>query len=165
MRHFHLWFCGSNESVSRGDLWLEHKVQSNLFEGYKPLLSMIMRWMIDLNTGIEHLAFDVNQQHIWATHLNMQTSELSYVTREVYVTFITQVEAKCKNKVSPLSFCLFQFCPLNNLNFRVCFVALNWMWQLGFVGVVYFFVIKLHGRFLVHGFMDNLGVVYPQYWL
>jgi len=38
----------------------------------------------------------------------MQTGEIFYVTREVYVTVITQVEAECKGKVSPLSFCLFQ---------------------------------------------------------
>ncbi len=81
--------------------------------------------MIDLNTSIEHLVFGVNQQHIWAIHLNMQTSEVSYVTNEVYAIVITQVEAKCKGKVSPLSFCLFQLCPLNNLNSKVCFVALN----------------------------------------
>jgi hypothetical protein len=24
---------------------------------------------------------------------------------------------------------------------------------------------ELQGRFLAHGVMDNLGVVYPQYWL
>jgi len=81
--------------------------------------------MIDLNMGMEHLAFDVNQQHIWAIHLNLQTSEVSYVTREVYAIIITQVEAKCKGKISPLSFCLFQLCPLNNLNLGLCFVALN----------------------------------------
>jgi hypothetical protein len=43
---------------------------------------------------MEYLGFDVNQQHIWAIHLNMQTSKVSYVTREDYVIIITQVEAK-----------------------------------------------------------------------
>jgi hypothetical protein len=38
--------------------------------------------MIDLNTGIKHLAFDVSQQHIWAIHLNMYNNEVSYVTKE-----------------------------------------------------------------------------------
>jgi len=33
------------------------------------------------------------------------------------------------------------------------------MWQLGFVGVVYFFVAELQGRFSTHGIMDNLGVI------
>jgi hypothetical protein len=40
--------------------------------------------MTNLNIGVEHLAFDVNQQHIWATHFSMQTHEISYVTRKVY---------------------------------------------------------------------------------
>jgi hypothetical protein len=55
----------------------------------------------------------------------MQTSEVSSVTKEVYATVITQVEAECNSKISPLSFCLFQLCSLNNLNSRICFVALN----------------------------------------
>jgi hypothetical protein len=50
----------------------------DVFDGYKVLLkvkheSIIMWWMTNLNTGMEHLAFDVNQQHIWAIHLNLQT--------------------------------------------------------------------------------------------
>jgi hypothetical protein len=45
------------------------RFRSNAFVGYKALLaythnSMIMYWMLDLNFGMEHLAFDVNQQHI-----------------------------------------------------------------------------------------------------
>ncbi len=101
-----------------------------VFEGYKVLLnvkhdSIIMWWMIDLNTGMKYLTFDVNQQHIWDIHLNMQTSEVSCVRREVYVTVITQVEEECNGKISPLSFCLFQLCPLTNLNYGVCFVVLN----------------------------------------
>jgi hypothetical protein len=55
----------------------------------------------------------------------MQIGEVFYVTKEVYATVITQVESKRKGKVSPLSFCLFQLCPLNNLNYGVFFVALN----------------------------------------
>jgi hypothetical protein len=44
-----------------------------------------MGWMTNLNTWVEHLAFDINQQHIWATHFNMETHEVSYATREVYI--------------------------------------------------------------------------------
>jgi hypothetical protein len=40
--------------------------------------------MTNLNIGMEHFAFDVNQQHIWATHFNMQTCEISYVIKKVY---------------------------------------------------------------------------------
>jgi hypothetical protein len=121
--------------VCQGEIYelytdLNTRFKFDVFKGYKALLnvkhdSIIMWWMTNLTTGIEHYAYDVNQQHIWAIHLNLQTREVSYVTREVYATAITQVEAKCKGKVSPLSFCLFQLCPLNNLNYGVCFVALN----------------------------------------
>jgi hypothetical protein len=52
------------------------KFKFDAFEAYKSLLCakydlIIMCWMIDLNIIVEHLAFDVNQHHIWATHFNM----------------------------------------------------------------------------------------------
>jgi len=37
-----------------------------------------------MNIGMEHLAFDVNQQHIWAIRFNMQTHQKFNVTRKVY---------------------------------------------------------------------------------
>jgi hypothetical protein len=85
--------------VCQGEIYdLKTRFKSNVVEGYKVLLnvkhdSIITRCLTNLNINIEHLAFDVNQQHIWATHLNMKTSEVSYVTREVYAIIITQVEA------------------------------------------------------------------------
>jgi hypothetical protein len=33
------------------------------------------------------------------------------------------------------------------------------------VGVIDCLVNELEGRFPAHGVMDNLSVVYPQYWL
>jgi hypothetical protein len=41
--------------------------KSNAFEAYKTLVgarheSIIMRWVTNLNTSVEHLVFDVNQQ-------------------------------------------------------------------------------------------------------
>ncbi len=95
---FHLWFCGSDKNVPKGDIWilhrLEYEVQSNGFEAYKSLfcvkhVSIIMHWITNLNTRVEHFAFDVNQQHIWAIRFNMQICEVSYVIREVYVITIT----------------------------------------------------------------------------
>jgi hypothetical protein len=41
---------------------------------------------------VEHLAFDVNQQYIWATHLNLKSDETRFVTKGVYVATIAQVE-------------------------------------------------------------------------
>ncbi len=48
---------------------LNIKFKSYAFEAYKTLVgaryeSIIMKWVIDLTTGMEHLPFDVNQQYI-----------------------------------------------------------------------------------------------------
>ncbi len=48
---------------------LEYEVQFHGFEAYKFLLcvkhdSIIMHWITNLNSRVEHFAFDVNQQHI-----------------------------------------------------------------------------------------------------
>jgi hypothetical protein len=51
--------------------------------------------MQNLNSSMEHLAFDVNKQHIWVIHLDLQTHVVSYVTKEVYATTIMRVETKC----------------------------------------------------------------------
>ncbi len=64
-----------------------HEFKFDAFEAYKSLLcakhdSIITRQMTNLNIKVEHLAFDVKQQHIWAIHFNMQTREMSYVTRK-----------------------------------------------------------------------------------
>jgi hypothetical protein len=57
--------------VCKGEIYELYSYLKNMrfkfdaFEGYKILLnvkhdSIVMWWMIDLNMGIEHLAFDVN---------------------------------------------------------------------------------------------------------
>ncbi len=61
---------------------LKTKFKFDPFEPYRTLVgvrheSIIMRWVIDLNIGMEHLTFDVNQQYIWATHLNLENVEIN----------------------------------------------------------------------------------------
>jgi hypothetical protein len=34
------------------------------------MTSFIMRWIIDLNTRMEHLTFGYDGQHLWAKHLD-----------------------------------------------------------------------------------------------
>lgn len=51
--------------------------------------------MPNLNSSMEHLAFDVDQQHIWAIQLDLQIHVVSYVTKDVYAATIMWVEAKC----------------------------------------------------------------------
>jgi hypothetical protein len=59
--------------------------------------SIIMRWVTNLNTSVEHLTFDVNQQYIWATHLSLENGATRFVTMDVYVTTIAQMEGRqCK---------------------------------------------------------------------
>ncbi len=74
---------------------LNTKFKSNAFEAYKALVgamheSIMMIWVTYLNTSVEHLTFDVNQQYIWATHLNLESDETRFVTKDVYATTITQ---------------------------------------------------------------------------
>ncbi len=54
---------------------LNTKFKSDASEAYKRLVgvkheSIIMRWLTNLNTNVEHLTFDVNPQYIWAIHLS-----------------------------------------------------------------------------------------------
>lgn len=78
---------------------LNTKFKFDAFEPYKALVgtrheSIIMTWVTYLNIGVEHLTFDdVNQQYIWATHINLESGEIKFVTRDVYVATITQMEA------------------------------------------------------------------------
>jgi hypothetical protein len=55
--------------VCKGEIYelysyMNMRFKFDAFEGYKILLNVkhdsIIMWMIDLNMGIEHLAFDVN---------------------------------------------------------------------------------------------------------
>ncbi len=76
---------------------LNTKFKSNAFEAYKTLAgarheSIIMIWVTYLNTGVEHLIFYVNQQYIWATHTNLENDDIRFVTKDVYVATIAQVE-------------------------------------------------------------------------
>jgi hypothetical protein len=40
-------------------------------------------WITDLNTRIDHLAFEFGGQHMWETSLN-EIEESIFVTREIY---------------------------------------------------------------------------------
>jgi hypothetical protein len=43
-----------------------------------------MRWIINLNIKIDHMAFELGGQHIWARYKDHATFEVSFVTRGVY---------------------------------------------------------------------------------
>jgi len=43
-----------------------------------------MKWIPDLNIGVQHLAFEVNGQHIWAMHCDLETMMPTFVTEGVF---------------------------------------------------------------------------------
>jgi hypothetical protein len=51
-----------------------------------------MKWIIDLNIGINHLGFELNVQHVWPKHKNMKIGLNVFVTHETY--FVVVARAK-----------------------------------------------------------------------
>jgi hypothetical protein len=43
------------------------------------------KWIYNLNYGVQHLAFEVNGQHIWAMHHDLETMIPTFVNKNVYV--------------------------------------------------------------------------------
>jgi len=153
--------------VCKGEIFslytnLNTKFKSNAFEAYKAFVgarheSIIIIWVTYLNIGVEHLASDVNQQYIWATHLNLEIDETRFVIEDVYA----QVEVDYASSflhLHPFLFCnLFYFCIFHNHMIRLW----NMMWVSLNARVANCLIKELEGRFLAHGLMDNLGVGYP----
>jgi len=54
-----------------------------------------MKWITNLNIGVDHLVFDFRGQHIWAKFKDQAFSHVSFVTREVYAKAIVEVKASC----------------------------------------------------------------------
>jgi hypothetical protein len=44
-----------------------------------------MKWISNLNYGVQHLAFEVNGQYIWAMHHDLETMMPTFVIENVYV--------------------------------------------------------------------------------
>ncbi len=64
---------------------------------------------------MEHLTFDVNQLYIWITHLDLESGVTRFVTKDVYVIVITQVEVDYASNIfhpNPFIFCNF-YCIFN----------------------------------------------------
>jgi hypothetical protein len=84
------------------------------------------------------------------------------VTKEVYVATIMQMEVECASLTLIVTLIFF---TLSIWNFEggnlICIdVVVIWV-----VRVIDCLATKLQGRFLSHGVVNSLGVVYPQYWL
>jgi len=57
-------FCDSQFSFE-GDVFINFKALINIAHD-----NINLRWIIDLNTCIDHLVFEFVSQHIWATSTN-----------------------------------------------------------------------------------------------
>jgi hypothetical protein len=44
-----------------------------------------MWWATDWNSSVQHLAVEINGQHIWVVHRNLETSFPSYMIENVFV--------------------------------------------------------------------------------
>jgi hypothetical protein len=44
------------------------------------------------------LAFEVNGQHIWAMHQDLETTMLTFVSKDVFVVVESLMESHCKDK-------------------------------------------------------------------
>jgi len=53
-----------------------------------------MRWVLDLNSRVQHLIFKANGQHIWVLHQDLEIGFPSYVIKNVFVL----VESLVKNQ-------------------------------------------------------------------
>ncbi len=62
--------------------------ESSVFNNFIALInttceSINLHWIIDLNIGIDHLACECAEHHIWVTSLN-QIEALIFVMKEIY---------------------------------------------------------------------------------
>jgi hypothetical protein len=57
-----------------------------------------MKWILDFNFELQHLAFEVNGQHIWVVHYDMETMTPTFVIEFIFVVVETLVKNQCKGK-------------------------------------------------------------------
>jgi hypothetical protein len=89
--------------VYQGDLYNMYLEQSlnftiDTYWAFKSLLeckheNIHMKWILDLNFGLQHLAFEVNGQHIWAMHRDLETLMRTFVIESIFAI----VESLVKN--------------------------------------------------------------------
>jgi hypothetical protein len=91
-----------------------------------------MNWTPNPNSRIRHLAFEVNGQHIYVVHCDLETMMLTFVIKCVFVVVESFVKNHCKGKFLEFSFYIvwfffhfpklcFIFMPLCVLLGRGCF--------------------------------------------
>ncbi len=61
-----------------------------------------MKWIFDLDHGVQHLAFEANGQHIWVVHHDLETMMFTFVTTSVFVVVESLVKNQWKGKLLEL---------------------------------------------------------------
>jgi len=89
--------------VYQGDMYNMYLEQFSNFIAYtfwvfKSLIickheNIHLKWRPNLNFGLQHLAFEVNGQHIWVIHYDLETLTPTFVTEFIFVV----VESPMKN--------------------------------------------------------------------
>jgi hypothetical protein len=74
-----------------------------------------MRWIQDLNTKIDHLAFELEGQHIWARYKDHATSKAYFVTWVVYAKVVVEVKLWCAYASEKLIFELGNHFPFHEM--------------------------------------------------
>jgi len=69
------------------------------FRGFHGLLQtnhddICMKWVTNLNIKINHLKFELNGQHIWTKHKNMETIVNAFVIYDIYFVVVTRWRRK-----------------------------------------------------------------------
>jgi hypothetical protein len=72
-------------------MYLEQSLNftANTYWAFKSLLeckheNIHMKWIFDLNFGLQHLAFEVNGQLIWAMHCDLETLMPTFVIESIF---------------------------------------------------------------------------------
>jgi hypothetical protein len=59
---------------------------------------MHMKWIFDFNFGLHHLAFEVNGQHKWVVHYDLETMTPAFVIEYIFFVVESLVKNQCKGK-------------------------------------------------------------------
>jgi len=104
------------------------KFITNSFWAFKSLLELKhenihMHRIVDVKSGIPHLAFELNGQQIWAIHWDLETTVPFMVTNDVFVVVESLVKNQCKGK--PCNFLPFIPLPPILFYFFIDFFSLS----------------------------------------
>jgi hypothetical protein len=125
-----------------------------------------MCWLVDAKFGIPHLVFELNGQHVWEIHRDLKNIVPSIVIEDVFVV----VESLARDQRKGKSCNFLPFNPLPPMFFPIFFICFfhlhasrKFMVLFALIGAGKVLVQDLEIRFLAHGVMNVLGIVYPQF--